>query len=330
MESASSTSQWPLGVCSTPLPPRLVKTDTGDPPDRPVMRSALSVAPAYRAMSPPSSRWSAAMSRRPPVATTVDRSSAGRSASCDTRWTPSARLGAALAPVRSWDKSSSKLPTSSNDWAPISKLTACSDTCAAPLNRSCVPVSPEVPMCSVSADSATLAGAPSISASSIVCAPAASSCRLPPVGARMRPVMYRSPPDSSRRLLPADASISTAPDPIRMAKLLPGAWTSPRMSMDAPPSATRRVPSSPMRTPVRSRKPSSAPTSSTLPWMLRLGSDPSPAGAPSATPTRSRLLRPMSTPPASSTPDWAGGVDTLPEMRSCSLAARPLSDTTTP
>ena len=98
---------------------------------------------------------------------------------------------------------------------PISRVPACSDTSASLLNVSRVGPSPEVPMPRVWARKVTLAGVPSMTAASMNNDPPASSCRLPPVGARMRPLTNRPSLDSSRRLLPADASISTAPVPSR-------------------------------------------------------------------------------------------------------------------
>ena len=102
------------------------------------------------------------------------------------------------------------------------------------------------------------------------------------------------------------------------------------MSTLAPPKATSRVPSSPMRTAVRSSTKSLPPCSTTLPRMVRLEAGPSSVGLALATPTRSRLLRPMSTPTPYRPLPWSTGVATLPVMRNCSLAAMPLSATTTP
>ena len=99
------------------------------------------------------------------------------------------------------------------DCTPISRVPACTDTSASLLNLSRVGPSPAVPMARVWARKVTVAGAPSMTAASMNSDPPASNCRLPPVGARMRPLTNRPSLDSSRRLLPADASISIAPVP---------------------------------------------------------------------------------------------------------------------
>ena len=274
-----------------------MKLRTG-PPSAPVMRRALSAAPAYSTVSSPSSRLSAAISRRPPVASTVDAVKVGRVANSRGRLTDNARWPGRAAAVCSSSKSPSLPPSYSpsnppSNCGPISRLSACTDTSASLLNASRVPASPDPPMLKVRARSNTLAGAPSIDASSMTMSPAAVRRRLPPRGAWMRPLSSRSLPEFSVSVLPADASISTLPPPTTTPRCVPAVSTVPSMAMLAPPNATSWVPSSPMYTAVRVPVLLAAPPD--VPRMLRLGASPSCGRLAPATPTRSRLPRPMST-----------------------------------